>query len=784
VTRFLVVLATLVALAAPAAASAAVANQPPIDRDILKSLWKPEGFFKPGDAIPMPSAPPAPDAGGIYNPSGHFSAYDTNVYESLNFPGRQAGDETNNDPPGSGDPRFGYCPPNPQYMPQGRCANHALEYLDYYEKTMNELLKDFGGTVHRYEFVNPGRSDVDGAAGEPGGLSSPGGVTYNIAGVVPGADNPEEEVIVSGHWDFTDAAHAAAWDSQEGHAEVIRIAKIMTDYWRATGTRPSATVKFMPWAAEESGTYGSQDYVERHIVEGEGTRIRGYFNMDPCAGAYPAFYHGNPAEQVNMVLHLVDPDSAKDKERMTAFNDKAVKVIDEFWTDIDDTVEVVGGVEMPVFTDADRGKITTALGGLALFGSDYANFQAIGVPFMNLFPDMFGPHDDNTPASGEGIATIHTPRDNLQTLNQLTSGDQTGLTASDGWMTGMELCAHLEGRYMLQPEMAGTQTANMDPVAYFEPLPYRAGYPKGKLMTFDAGGSYQYSQLATRQYTPEADLQYRWDFGDKSPPAFGKVVKHAFKRADTFKVTLTVTNRDTTQADAVSTSVNIADGTDTEADPSSQTQDPGLRARNSVTACQSNTGFTQVKVRPAGAGLTFEGQARGPGSIVAEVFQVAKGSRAQKPKLIASFSFNGSQTWDGRVKGKAAPAGTYYVRMTARGTGPRPDVRSFGFDRKGKFKARKAFQRPDSCKTVSLFRLDSPAFGGKRKLGISFTTTKDMTVKVRVLRGRKKVKSFTVRAKANRLAKAFLAPNRLRKGEYKIVLKAAKTSEALYARKL
>ena len=248
----------------------------------------------------MPTAPPAPTGpGGIYNPSGHWSAYDTNVYESLNFPGRQAGDTTNNDPPGTNDPlgRFGYCAPDPQYMPQGRCLNHALEYLDYYEATMKEILKDFGGTVHRYEFENPGRSDVEGAAGEPGGLSSPGGQTFNIAGIVPGADHPEQEVIVSGHWDFTDAAHAAAWDSSEGHAEVMRMAKIMTDYWRATGTRPAVTVKFMPWAAEESGTYGSLDYVENYVAgRGRRRRIRGYFNVDPCAGAYPAFYHGNPRQ--------------------------------------------------------------------------------------------------------------------------------------------------------------------------------------------------------------------------------------------------------------------------------------------------------------------------------------------------------------------------------------------------------------------------------------------------------------------------------------------------------
>ena len=783
-TRIAALLLSLLGLLAASPVASATHSQPPVDRGILKTLWKPIGFFKPGDPIPMPTEPPAPDANGIYNPSGHYSAYDTNVYETLNFPGRQAGDETSDDAPGSGDPRHGFCPPDPSYMPQGRCANHALEYLDHYERTMREMLKDFGGTVHRYEFDNPGSGGAP--VGLPAGLSSQAGKTYNIAGVVAGADHPEQEIIVSGHWDYTDAAHAAAWDSAEGHAEVIRMAKIMTDYWRATGTRPSATVKFMPWGAEESGTVGSQDYVNRHILEGEGARIRGYFNVDPCAGAYPAYYHGNPAERVPMVLQVSDPATAVEPERVEPFNAKAEKVIDEFYADIDDTIETVAGPQ-PVFTEADRAEIVTAVGGLLAFSSDYANFEAIGVPIMNLFPDMFGPHDDGTTGSPEGVATIHTPRDNLQTLNQLTGPDQTGLTASDGWMKGMELCAHLESRYMLQPEMGGAQTADPDPVAYFEPLPWRADFPKGKLMTLDAAGSYQYSQLATRRQVPDADLQFKWNFGDGSKEAFGKSVKHAFATAGTYPVTLTVTNRDTAKSDAMTTNVLISDeDAGSETDPAGQDGDPGLRAQNSVVACESSadTGFTALKVTRAGTGLKFEGGSRGPSSsFLAEVFQVTKGRKAIKPKRLARFTVNGSFTW--RPKGKLR-AGTYFARMTARGSGARPDVRSVGLERRGsRFVGRKPFQRPDTCGEISLFRLDSPAFGPERKLTAAFTLTKPGKATIEVYRGKKRVKRIKKTVKsANRLQKVAIAPKRLRRGEYRVVLRAAGKKETLYAKRV
>ena len=207
-------------------------------------------YDKPGDPVPSPLTPPTNS-----NPSGKWVTYDTNVFEALNLPSRHPGDENANDPPGTGDPRHGFCPPNdPMFVPWGKCADHQLEYLDYFEKTMKEILGPYGVVIHRYPFVSPG-------TGSRGAyLDAAGGQAYNISATVPGADHPDESVLISGHYDFTDSGPAAAWDSQEGHAEVIRAAAIMAEYWRKTGTRPSATVKFIPWDSEESGTFGSIVY--------------------------------------------------------------------------------------------------------------------------------------------------------------------------------------------------------------------------------------------------------------------------------------------------------------------------------------------------------------------------------------------------------------------------------------------------------------------------------------------------------------------------------------------
>jgi hypothetical protein len=507
--------------------------------DITKMDYSPIGFFKPGDPIPSPLNPPTDP-----NPSGKWVAYDVNVFETLNYPSRHPGDISANDPPGSGDPRHGFCPPgDPTFTPWGVCNNHQLEYLDYFERTMTEILGEFGVVIHRYPFISPG-------TGSRGGyLDAAGGQAYNIAAIVPGADHPDETVLVSGHYDFTDSGPAAGWDSSEGHATVIRIAKIMADHWRATGTRPSATIKFIPWDSEESGTWGSIDYVRNNIPPGEEHKVRAYFNMDPCAGAYPAFRNGNGVDRVPEVLQLADPNdypAGPVRDRIVAFNARAQTIVDEVFDHLDDEIQTPLGPQ-PIFVsdaeaaamgiDSQRDEIVTALGGLAIFSSDYANFAAVGIPIFNLFPDYFGPHADGTPASAEGITILHTPRDNLTTINALTSADPTGLTASEGWAKGLEMCAHIEGWYMLQPEMGGAQAANTDVVAYYEALPNEA--IQNQLVTFDASGSYQYADVANRSLVDDSSLTYSWDFGDGTTST-GRTVQHAYPEIGRYTTRLTV----------------------------------------------------------------------------------------------------------------------------------------------------------------------------------------------------------------------------------------------------
>jgi PKD repeat protein len=245
------------------------------------------------------------------------------------------------------------------------------------------------------------------------------------------------------------------------------------------------------------------------------------------------------------------PEGSPQRVRIEAFNAKAEIVVDQVFDNLDDTLTIAPGLEEPIFVsdaeaDADgpgglqsqRNEVVTAVGGLLLFSSDYRNFEDVGIPIFNFFPDYFGAHADGTPASAEGVGILHTPRDNLTTINALTSTDATGLLASEGWAKGMEFCSQVEAWYMLQPEMAGTQTATSDVVAYFEALPNEA--IQNQNVSFDASGTYQYADAAARTLQPDSALTYSWDFGDGTTGS-GKIVQHAYAEIGRYEAKLTVT---------------------------------------------------------------------------------------------------------------------------------------------------------------------------------------------------------------------------------------------------
>ena len=559
------VAAALTALAIlPAGTALADHPQPTLDPSLLD--YEPIGFFKPGDPVP-PNEPLQPTAGRRYNPSGNYNAFDNNFFEVVTWPYRGSGDTTDNDEPGSGNPKHGFCAPNPEPRPgpaavwspiAGECPNHQLEYIAYYEETMRDILGKFGVTFRRYTFDNPGSTNTSAGRG------------INPAAIVPGADHPEETIVVGAHYDKTTDAPTAAWDSQEGHAQVIRIAKIMADYWDRTGTRPAATVKFIPWDGEESGLLGSEDYAENNVVPGEEDKVRAYFNTDPCAGGYPAYRFGNPADRVDLGIQIADESVVTDfpTERITAFNEKADDWVEQVFDRLDDDLTLDAGGKRQIFVStaeaaaqgitADIGNdVVVGKGRPTLFSSDWANFEELGIPFFNPGPEVTGPDNEGNAHTADALAILHTPNDNQNTMNAYAGrgpSQLSGTTFAEGWIKGMEMCAQMLAQGMLQPEMGGTQATSGDVVAYYEALPNEA--VQEQPVEFDASGSYQYANAATRERVPDDQLEYSWDFGDGTSGT-GREVTHRYLNIGVHRSKLTVRNTVTGQTDTMQVPITV-----------------------------------------------------------------------------------------------------------------------------------------------------------------------------------------------------------------------------------
>jgi hypothetical protein len=85
------------------------------------------------------------------------------------------------------------------------------------------------------------------------------GRLYNVVADIPGAELPNEYVIVGAHIDSDDAGTGAA-DNGTGVAAAMEAARLLMD----SGARPKRTIRFVLFSGEEIGKVGSLAYVETH----------------------------------------------------------------------------------------------------------------------------------------------------------------------------------------------------------------------------------------------------------------------------------------------------------------------------------------------------------------------------------------------------------------------------------------------------------------------------------------------------------------------------------------
>lgn len=794
----------LAGVLALAAAPAAMATHPQPAVDNSKIAYDPVGHFKAGDAIPADFGkacetvqPLVKD--GVFNPSGKFHAHDNSIYEVFCLPFRDQGDLSDADPLGNGggESRHGYCAgaePAGNIVTDpaaaGACPNHQLEFIKHFKTQMEAILGDFGVSfdVHEYE------QDAGSCRIAREDETKPCIGRLPMA-VIAGSDHPEQHIVIGSHYDQTETGPASVWDSQEGHAEMIRVAKIMADYWKATGTRPASTVKFVPMDGEEDGLLGSVEYVNNVVPpEGEGN-VRGYFNADPCAGGYPAFHYGG-ANRIDMGIQL----GVSDEADVQAWNEKVQGgLVEGVFDRVDDVLENRAGFEIFVSTAEGLPGVGGDIGrdvfidfqSPVLFGSDWQNFISVGIPIFNPTPRVTGPQtseDGGTPENTssvtnppEGLYQFHTPLDNFQTMSRYSGQDPTGMQFSEAYIKGMEFCSSMLAEAMLQPEMGGTQKADTKPVAHFDALPNEATV--GSFVNFNGSASHQYADAASYKLVPREGLQLKWDFGDGTQAAFGDKVKHAYKKAGTFDAKLTVTNRETGASASFTLPIVVEEGTGSDVDPSGQFADASrtVPKNNNVVACQSSLAFSgKPTVKPSGKGLKFNFTPSTNKPVTVDVFQATK----KKNKAVASFkNKTKSFKWKGK---KGLRKGIYFVRISGVGSTSQRDDRFFPLTYKKRFRNTKAFARTGSCGFLSLYRLSAPAFGKTLQIGV--VTTENASVQITVKRGKKTVKRFKANTTANRASTFKLGGKKLKKGVYSVTLKATgggkSITDRLFTKKL
>lgn len=85
---------------------------------------------------------------------------------------------------------------------------------------------------------------------------------YNTVGEIPGAEKPDEFVILGAHLDSWDLAQGTT-DNGTGTVVVLEAARLLV----RSGMRPRRTIRFVLFTGEEQGLHGSRAYVKSHKDE-------------------------------------------------------------------------------------------------------------------------------------------------------------------------------------------------------------------------------------------------------------------------------------------------------------------------------------------------------------------------------------------------------------------------------------------------------------------------------------------------------------------------------------
>jgi Zn-dependent M28 family amino/carboxypeptidase len=147
---------------------------------------------------------------------------------------------------------------------------------------------------------------------------------YNVLAEIKGTDKKlkDQLVMVGGHLDSWQGATGAT-DNGAGCAVMMEAVRIL----KTLGVQPRRTIRIALWGGEETGLFGSRNYVKNHFTDtttkrfnAEGDKVSVYFNLDNGSGKIRGvFLQGNPGAKPIFAKWL-EPFSDLDAKTLTLQN--------------------------------------------------------------------------------------------------------------------------------------------------------------------------------------------------------------------------------------------------------------------------------------------------------------------------------------------------------------------------------------------------------------------------------------------------------------------------------
>lgn len=135
----------------------------------------------------------------------------------------------------------------------------------------------------------------------------PGRATWNVLADIPGAQKPEEVVLIGAHLDSWHAATGAT-DNAAGVAVMMEAVRLI----QALGLRPARTIRIALWSAEEQGLLGSKHHVQANYGTFENPKpafpnLVAYLNLDSGTGRIRGASVFGPEEAAAVVAAALEP---------------------------------------------------------------------------------------------------------------------------------------------------------------------------------------------------------------------------------------------------------------------------------------------------------------------------------------------------------------------------------------------------------------------------------------------------------------------------------------------